>query len=182
MLSAPSFWRQIEMQESGYLLPTANSFTTATGKAEAVVSLGTEEIGVRSFSVDSDNAVWSATGKGLYRWKDGQLSVMDSRNGLPCSSIISMIKDNHGSFWLYAKCGLLKISASDWATLAEVPGGKMSVKTFDALDGAQPSYVTDQPLVSKSADGRLWFASSDKVQMIDPEPHLHQRDSAARVC
>jgi len=139
-----------------------------SGKAEAVVSLGTEEIGVRSFSVDSDNAVWSATGKGLYRWKDGRLSVMDSRNGLPCSSIISMIKDNYGSFWLYAKCGLLKISASDWALWLKFPESKMSVKTFDALDGAQPSYVTDQPLVSKSADGRLWFASGDKVQTIDP--------------
>jgi signal transduction histidine kinase len=44
----------------------------------------------------------------------------------------------------------------------------LSVKTFDALDGSQPSYEDGQPEVSKSADGRLWFASSDKVQMIDP--------------
>jgi signal transduction histidine kinase/ligand-binding sensor domain-containing protein len=138
------------------------------GKAETVFSLGSEEVGVKSFSVDSDNAVWSATGQGLYRWKDGRLSVMDSRNGLPCSSIISMIKDNYGSFWLYAKCGLLKIPASDWATWVKFPESKMSVKTFDTLDGAQPSYTVGQPLVSKSADGRLWFASGDNVQMIDP--------------
>jgi hypothetical protein len=44
----------------------------------------------------------------------------------------------------------------------------LSVKTFDAFDGSQPSYELGQPEVSKSADGRLWFASSDKVQMIDP--------------
>jgi len=137
------------------------------GKAEAVVSLG-EERGVKSFSVDSDNAVWSATGKGLYRWKDGRLSVMDSRNGLPCSSIISMIKDNYGSFWLYARCGLLKISAADWATWLKSPESKLSVKTFDTLDGAQPSFTVGQPLVSKAVDGRLWFASSGRVQMIDP--------------
>jgi signal transduction histidine kinase/ligand-binding sensor domain-containing protein len=138
------------------------------GKAEAVVSLGSEETGVRSFSLDSDNAVWSATPKGLYRWKDGRLSVMDSRNGLPCSSIISMIKDNYGSFWLFAKCGLLKISAADWANWLKFPESKMSVKTFDTLDGAQPAYTAGQPLVSKAIDGRLWFSSGDLVQMIDP--------------
>jgi signal transduction histidine kinase len=44
----------------------------------------------------------------------------------------------------------------------------LSVKTFDAFDGSQPGYEPGQPEVSKSADGRLWFASSDKVQMIDP--------------
>jgi signal transduction histidine kinase/ligand-binding sensor domain-containing protein len=138
------------------------------GKAEAVVSLGSEEIGVRSFSVDSDNAVWSATRKGLYRWKDGRMSVMDARNGLPCSSIYSMIKDNSGSFWLYAQCGLMKISATDWAAWLKFPESKISVKIFDTLDGAQPSYGPGEPLVSKSADGRLWFASSGIVQMIDP--------------
>jgi hypothetical protein len=79
-----------------------------------------------------------------------------------------MIKDNSGSFWLYAQCGLMKISATDWAAWLKFPESKISVKIFDALDGAQPSYGPGEPLVSKSADGRLWFASSGIVQMIDP--------------
>jgi len=141
------------------------------GKAEAVVSLGNADGVVSAYSlyVDSDNSVWAATSKGLYRWKDGSLSVMDSRNGLPCSSIFSMIEDNHGSFWLYAGCGLLRIPASDWATWLKSPMSKVSVKIYDALDGAQPdSGAPYQPIASKSADGRLWFASNSFVQMIDP--------------
>jgi ligand-binding sensor domain-containing protein len=141
------------------------------GKAETVVSLGSAERAVttHSLSVDSDNAVWAATSKGLYRWKDSHLNVMDSRNGLPCSSIYSMIKDDYGSFWLYTKCGLLRIPTSEWATWLKFPEGRVSVKIYDALDGAQPDAATPyQPIVSKSPDGRLWFASNSLVQMIDP--------------
>jgi signal transduction histidine kinase/ligand-binding sensor domain-containing protein len=138
------------------------------GKAEAVISLSNEEIGIRSFFVDSDNAISAVTVKGFYRWKDGRMSVMNSRNRLPCSAVVSAIKDNYGSFWLYGRCGLLRVPASDYETWLKSPEAALSVKTFDALDGSQPGYEPGQPEVSKSADGRLWFASSDKVQMIDP--------------
>jgi signal transduction histidine kinase/ligand-binding sensor domain-containing protein len=140
------------------------------GKAEAV-SLGNGETSITTFSlfVDSDNAVWAATNKGLYRWKDGRVNVMDSRSGLPCSWIFSAIKDNEGAFWLYAKCGLLKIPASDSATWLKSPESKVSVKTFDVFDGAQPNTgAVDQPVVSRSSDGRLWFASTALVQMVNP--------------
>jgi signal transduction histidine kinase/ligand-binding sensor domain-containing protein len=138
------------------------------GKAEGVISLANEGINIRSLFVDSDDAISLATARGFYRWKDGHLSVMDSRNGLPCSAFMSAIKDDHGSFWLYGRCGLLRVSASDYESWLKFPAAALSVKTFDALDGSQPSYEDGQPEVSKSADGRLWFASSDKVQMIDP--------------
>src|SRR5262249_6799370 len=46
---------------------------------------------------------------------------------------------------------------------------KISVDVFDFHDGAQPGAgVLDQPIVSKSPDGRLWFAGTAFVQMIDP--------------
>jgi signal transduction histidine kinase/ligand-binding sensor domain-containing protein len=138
------------------------------GKAEAVISLAKEEIGIRSLFVDSDNAVSFATSKGFYRWKDGRTSVMDTRNGLPCTGLSAAIKDDHGSFWLKGRCGLLRISASDYETWLKFPEAALSVKTFDALDGYQSGYELGQPEVSKSADGRLWFANGNKVQMIDP--------------
>jgi signal transduction histidine kinase/ligand-binding sensor domain-containing protein len=141
------------------------------GKAEGLISLGNGEnsVVIYSLSVDSDNAVWAATNEGLYRWKDGRLSVMDLHDGLPCSHFYSAIEDNYGSFWLYAKCGLLKISASDWATWLKSPDSKVSAKVFDVLDGAQPQTGNvDQPVASKSPDGRLWFASGSFVQMVDP--------------
>jgi signal transduction histidine kinase/ligand-binding sensor domain-containing protein len=140
------------------------------GNAE-VVSLANGESSflIRSIFVGSDNALWAATSNGLYRWKDGQLSVMGTQNGLPCSYVYSAIQDNYGSLWLYTRCGLLKIAAVDFANWLRLPESKVSVRVFDALDGALPSRPQNtQPAASKSPDGRLWFASSAFVQMIDP--------------
>src|SRR5262249_9655670 len=45
----------------------------------------------------------------------------------------------------------------------------VSVDLFDFHDGAQPSTgLLNQPVVSKSPDGRLWFANASFLQMIDP--------------
>jgi signal transduction histidine kinase/ligand-binding sensor domain-containing protein len=140
------------------------------GIGEAVVTLDDAgSLAAYSLSIDSDNAVLVTTSKGLFRWKDGNLSRMDSSNGLPCSTVYSVIKDNNGAVWLYERCALVRISMSDWASWVKSPESKVSVKVYDALDGAQPDIAAPyQPLVSRSSDGRLWFASNSFVQMVDP--------------
>jgi signal transduction histidine kinase/ligand-binding sensor domain-containing protein len=140
------------------------------GHMEALaLNTGGDTFRTYSLSVDSENAVWVTTGKGLYRLKDGHFNVLDSANGLPCDSIYSMINDNYGSVWLYARCGLLKITASDLATWMKDPQSKLPVKTFGLLDGAQILTQNDfQPVVSMAPNGQLWFASGRFVQMIDP--------------
>jgi signal transduction histidine kinase/ligand-binding sensor domain-containing protein len=141
------------------------------GKADVVVRLDSPEgaITAYSLSVDSDGGAWFATNRGLYRWLHGRMSRLDGRNGLPCAVIYSAIRDDEGAFWLYARCGLLRIRASEWAAWLKASDRKVSVDVFDLHDGAQPSTgVLNQPVVSKSPDGRLWFASTAFVQMIDP--------------
>ena len=94
-----------------------------------VIALGNSERHATSFdlSVDSDDGVWVPTANGLYRWKDGRQNLMDSRNGLPCPQILSAIKDNDGSLWLYSQCGLLKISAADLANWLALPESQVSL-------------------------------------------------------
>jgi signal transduction histidine kinase/ligand-binding sensor domain-containing protein len=141
------------------------------GTADVVVRLETPEgpVSGYSLSVDSGGSVWFATNRGLYRWQDGRISRLDSRNGLPCLVIFSAIRDDEGAVWLYARCGLLRIRASEWAAWLKASDRKVSVDVFDFHDGAQPNTgLANQPAVSKSPDGRLWFASTSFVQMIDP--------------
>jgi signal transduction histidine kinase/ligand-binding sensor domain-containing protein len=153
------------------LYQRANLAHYRNGKVEGAVSLTNPDVVVyiQSFFVDSDNVAWVATTKGLYRVKDGAVTLMDSRNGLPCVPVYSMVKDDEGAYWLYTHCGLVRISMSDWARWLKSPESKVSVKVYDAFDGAQPD-INDpyQPIVSKSPDGRLWFASNSFVQMVDP--------------
>jgi signal transduction histidine kinase/ligand-binding sensor domain-containing protein len=141
------------------------------GKVDGVVALQSNGVPVstNAISVDADNALWAATTGGLFRWKDGRLSVMDSRNGLPCSAFYSAIEDNYGSMWISARCGLLMIPKPDLVTWMKEPESKVSVRTFTALDGVQTGTQPGQPLASRSRDGRLWFDSGFFVQMVDPD-------------
>jgi len=143
------------------------------GKADVVVRLDTPEGLLSGYSlwVDSDGSVWFATNRGLYRWQDGRITRLDSRNGLPCPVIYSAIRDDEGALWLYSRCGLLRIRASEWAAWLKASDRKVPVDLLDFADGAQPTGgsggVLPQPVVSKSPDGRLWFLGA-YVQMIDP--------------
>jgi len=136
-----------------------------------IVSLanGARPFVTRSLVVASDDAVWAATNKGLYRWKDGRLSLLDSRNGLPCSRFLSAIEDKYGALWIYASCGLLRIPAADFVHWLKFPESKVTVRTFDQLDGAHPSGSALQPIASRGPDGRLWFAGKQFIQMVDPD-------------
>jgi signal transduction histidine kinase/ligand-binding sensor domain-containing protein len=140
------------------------------GNADVVVRLEAPEGPVvgYSLSVDSDGSVWFPTNRGLYRWQDGRISRLDSSKGLPCSFVYSAIRDDEGTLWLYARCGLLRIRAAAWAAWLKASDSKVPVDVLDFHDGAQPSNVVGQPVVSKSPDGRLWFAGRVFVQMIDP--------------
>jgi len=123
-----------------------------------------------SLSVDSAGVVWAGTSEGLYRWDHGELSVMDSHNGLPCSKVTAALIDNSGSLWLDAKCGYLRIPAADLAKWTARPEAQVTVTTLGALDGADPGWNADriQPSAARSPDGRLWFVGLSSLQMIDP--------------
>jgi signal transduction histidine kinase/ligand-binding sensor domain-containing protein len=138
------------------------------GRAQESMQLG-EARSAKSLDVDSQNAVWAGTNKGLYRWGDAKLTLMDTKNGLPCSRIYSSIQDDHGSHWLRTECGILRISADDWERWIRFPESKISVAVFDALDGVRSGVPQEgQPLATMSGDGRLWFATETSVQMVDP--------------
>jgi signal transduction histidine kinase/ligand-binding sensor domain-containing protein len=121
----------------------------------------------------SDGVVWVATAGGLSRVKDGRVTTLTSKNGLPCDGVSSVIEDDDRSLWLYMPCGLVRIARSEvdgW-----VSDSKRSVRTtvFDSSDGVRTRGVTGQqrPLMTKSADGKIWFAPPDAVSFIDPH-HL----------
>ena len=121
----------------------------------------------------SDGAVWAATEGGLSRVKDGVITTLTSRNGLPCDTVNSVIEDNDHSFWLYMACGLVRISRPELD--AWVSDSKRSIRTtvFDSSDGVRSRARAGghSRLVAKSPDGKIWFSPPDGVSFIDPQ-HL----------
>ena len=123
---------------------------------------------VQGLTVDPDGSVWASTGSGLTHWKNGRMETLTSRNRLPCDGIFSTIRDNDATLWLYSRCGLIGILDSELEQWWRQPNRAIQFQVLDVFDGAMPEPNTFQPAVSKSPDGRLWFANDEVLQMINP--------------
>jgi len=131
---------------------------------------------VGRFRFDPDGTVWAATQGGLSRLKNGRVATLTSKNGLPCDAVHWVIQDNDHSSWLYMPCGLVRIGRSEvdaWAVAADKDKDtKRTIEAtgVDSSDGVRsrafPGGFT--PQVTRSPDGKLWFATDDGVSVVDP--------------
>jgi signal transduction histidine kinase/ligand-binding sensor domain-containing protein len=129
--------------------------------------LGGSPVRVQALHVSADRSVWIATLEGLFHWKSGVVTRLDRTNGLPCDSIFALAPDGSGGLWLYARCGVIRLSAADLGKWSAQPDVMVAPHVFDPLDGALPAIATFAPRASTSPDGRVWFANDSVLQMID---------------
>lgn len=123
---------------------------------------------VHALVIDPDGSVWGATMEGVVHWRDGTRRLLTTKNGLPCNGVFTLVKDERNTLWLYTRCGLVAIAASELKKWWERPDRIVETRTFDVFDGTQPGSTPLQPQAARSADGRLWFANDLILQMIDP--------------
>ena len=128
---------------------------------------------VTDLQLDSDGAVWAATAGGLSRIKDGHITTLASKNGLPCDGVHWMVEGNDHSIWLNQPCGLVRIARSELVAWESHPDRSIKNTVFDNSDGVRARITAGHfgPKVTKSIDGKIWFTPLDGVSIIDPE-HL----------
>ena len=123
--------------------------------------------------VDHEGALWAATEGGLSRIKDGNISTLTTKNGMPCNAVHWVIEDDASSLWLSTACGLLRVDRSDLQALVSEAKHVIHGTLFDGSDGFRMHAMLTgySPVVKKAPDGKLWFAHHDGVSVIDPH-HL----------
>lgn len=125
---------------------------------------------------DPDGALWTAADGGLSRLKDGRVTTLTSRNGLPCNTIHWIVSDNTDSFWLDTTCGLMRIKRSEldkWIVAVDkdkVARPSIEFVVLGASDGVRTVATGSHfsPQVTQSADGRIWYYGLEGVNVIDP--------------
>lgn len=132
---------------------------------------------VRHIRRDDAGTIWASTEGGLSRVADRRIATLDSSAGLPCDTVHWSVADVTGSVWLFMPCGLLRVPAAEmqaWASSVdrnEPRRHRVQFSVFDNTDGirllARPPGAYS-PQVSMGADGRLWFTTLDRVNVIDP--------------
>ena len=123
-----------------------------------------------------DGALWAAAEGGVSRLKNGRITTLSSRDGLPCTEAHWTIEDDDGDFWVYMPCGLVKIARAEvdaWASLAD--GNRSSQAQFQLTVYGSPDGVRSRanggpfsPPVAKASDGKLWFFPLEGLSVIDP--------------
>jgi len=140
------------------------SYAVADGLGDGLVS---------GFQLDRDGTLWAATQGGLSQIKDGHVTTLSSKSGLPCDAANWVIEDDSHSFWMGMACGLVRVARSELNAFAADPKRKVQTSIFDTSDGviSRPNTGSFRPSVAKSKDGRIWFFALDGVSVIDPR-HL----------
>jgi len=148
------------------------SYTNVDGLGEGRIS---------GFHFDNDGALWISTEEGgLSRLKNGRIATLTSKNGLPCDAVNWVTEDDDHAFWLYTACGLVRVARpglDTWAAAIDKnEDAKPNIQTtvFDSSDGVRSLAAGGHynPVVARTADGRIWLLPWDGVSVIDPR-HLH---------
>jgi signal transduction histidine kinase/ligand-binding sensor domain-containing protein len=128
---------------------------------------------VRDLFIDQAGTLWAATEGGVSRMTDGRFLTLTNRNGLPCDGVHWIREDNRGSVWMYLACGLVRVDAAALHAWAASPAQTIHATLFDRSDGVTGHRYSAgyNSVVSKAPDGRLWFAPTGGLSIIDPE-HL----------
>jgi signal transduction histidine kinase/ligand-binding sensor domain-containing protein len=117
---------------------------------------------------DDDGTVWMGTpGAGLIRWKNGLISKVTSREGLPSDFICNIQADRAGHLWIGSYAGILRV---DKESLEHESGEPLNYILLDSSDGLTSLEMAggNQPSACATADGRLWYATSGGLAMVDP--------------
>ncbi len=152
--------------------------------ADGQITFFRREDGVGSNSVqclfadDEDGSLWIGTAdNGLTRFKDGRFVNLGMSQGLTDRTICYMLDDDRGFFWMSTRRGIQRVSKAELNRCADGSIPSFSSQVYDRSDGLPVSEFQGgrQGAGCRTADGRIWFASSAGPISVDPdsiEPNL----------
>jgi PAS domain S-box-containing protein len=129
----------------------------------------------RILSITSDSAgnIWVGGEGGLSRFQQGRFVTLTAKQGLAGNSISGIIEDDEGFLWLACALGIFRVSPQEMEKSLASPSYIMQGTTLTAADGLRglPRQREPFPTATRAADGRLWFATTGGIAVIDPR-HL----------
>lgn len=128
---------------------------------------------VSQLEFDATGALWAATAGGLSRIAANRIATLSARTGLPCDAVHWALEDDERSLWLLTACGLARIGRTEMAAWIADPTHAISTTIFGASDGVRSTAlpIGFSPAATRLPDGRLWFATTSGVGIVDPR-HL----------
>ena len=124
---------------------------------------------VRWISQDEDGALWVATGGGLGYLKDGKLHSAALSDGIPENYMCAVLDDGLGYLWVAGQGNIFRLEKRELLDLFAGRIARVTPVRFDTTDGLRTTeaVLSNNPAF-RAADGRLWFATTKGVAVVDP--------------
>lgn len=126
---------------------------------------------VQSLFADDDGALWiGMADNGLTRYAHGRFVNLGVAQGLVDRAICHIMDDGLGYVWLSTRHGLQRVAKTELNRCADGLIPRIGGQIYDQHDGLPTIEFTGglQAAGCKTADGRLWFASSEGLVCVDP--------------
>jgi len=117
------------------------------------------------YAEDDGRTLWVGTAEGgLLRWRYSRFDRYTVQQGLLSNEILGIVEDR-GWLWMASTKGIFRVRKHD----LESPGGVMPCVTYSVADGLESVVCggAATPSIWKTADGRLCFATTKGLAIID---------------
>ncbi|MCW5553221.1 MAG: hypothetical protein KIS67_13810 [Verrucomicrobiae bacterium] len=132
---------------------------------------------------DAEGGIWIGTESGLHWLRDGRIASFGRAHGLPDNLVNFILEDDWGQLWISHDRGIYRVRRSALIDLAEGRTDAVQCVSYTKADGLPSEETNGQksyPPAGKARDGRLWFATTKGVVVIDPTQH-HEEESPPPV-
>lgn len=121
---------------------------------------------------DADGSLWIGTqGGGLSRLKAARFATVSSRHGLPSDVICHIADDGGGYFWISSHGGIFRVAKAELNRCADGLVEIVNCLSYGRGDGLPTLECSGgaQPAGCRTRDGRLWFATSRGLAVVNPQ-------------
>lgn len=124
-----------------------------------------------SLHVDREGTLWAGTyGAGLSRFKQGKFTSLGTSQGLPSDVICCILEDGQDNFWISSYAGIFRVARTELNRYADGQSKSVSCLLYDTTHGLATLEMSGgcQPSGCRTADGRLCFATSRGIAVVNP--------------
>jgi len=150
---------------------TRNRIATVDGETIRVLSDADGlDLGNVTALTQGARTIWAGGEHGLAYFDGKRFNTLVVEGSEPLRGVVGIIEMANGDLWLHGVPGVFRIAASEIERAMSDASYRMRYRLFDFLDGlpARPTQLRPLPTAIRSADGRLWFATSNGAVWIDP--------------
>ncbi len=135
------------------------------------ISRHLDQLQIRTVVMDDEGTLWIGTsGSGIFRYRDGSFFQFNRSHGLPVNDANTIVDDGVGNMWFGSYRGIHRIRKHNFEMVSSGKSHDLLPNSFTLADGLSSMQCpTGHPAGFRAQDGKLWFATVNGVNVVDPK-------------